>query len=270
MNFYKRWLGDYQRKTSGLSPLEHGVYNLLLDAHYATENPLPTDDGELRRIVGAFSDDEHAALRKVLTRFWSETPGGWTNKRAQEEMENFRDKSGKATAAANKRWEEERKAKRMRTHNERISERNASQSQNTEPEPKPEQRSKSKTEVKGLVARRVAPRPANPANGMIDFDRFKAAYPKRHGSQPWSRAMKAATARIREGATFDAMVDGALRYAAHIDAKGDTGSEFVMQAVTFLGPDRHFLEPWSAPPPQPPGNENPIDQMKRLEAEGKI
>ena len=54
----------------------------------------------------------------------------------------------------------------------------------------------------------------------FDFESFKAAYPKRSGSQPWARAVKAANARIKEGATFDAMIDGARRYAEFCDSCG--------------------------------------------------
>ena len=82
----------------------------------------------------------------------------------------------------------------------------------------------------------------------MDFAVFKAVYPTRSGSQPWARAVKAATARTKEGATFMAMIEGAERYAAYCEATGKTGTEFVMQAATFLGPEKHFLEPWDSPP----------------------
>ena len=58
--------------------------------------------------------------------------------------------------------------------------------------------------------------------------------------------MKAAGARIKDGSSFEAMVTGACRYAAFCDAAGKTDTEFVMQAATFLGPERHYLEPWTA------------------------
>ena len=88
-----------------------------------------------------------------------------------------------------------------------------------------------------------APRDKQP----LDFEWFKAVYPKRSGSQPWMRAVKAANARIKEGATFDAMVEGAYRYAAYCEAIDNTGTQYVMQAATFLGPEQHFLEAWDPP-----------------------
>ena len=80
-----------------------------------------------------------------------------------------------------------------------------------------------------------------------DFERFKAVYPERSGSQPWRKAMDAATARLKEGHDFAAMVAGAERYHRYTDAIGDTGTKFVMQAATFLGPEKHFTEPWDPP-----------------------
>ena len=86
-----------------------------------------------------------------------------------------------------------------------------------------------------------------PNSAFLDLDAFKAAYPKRAGSQPWLKAATAATARMKEGCTFDSMVDGAKRYAAFCEASEQLNTKFVMQASTFLGPERHFLEAWDPP-----------------------
>ena len=39
MNWYKRYIGDYQRDTGHLSMVEHGSYTLMLDTYYATGRP---------------------------------------------------------------------------------------------------------------------------------------------------------------------------------------------------------------------------------------
>ena len=43
------------------------------------------------------------------------------------------------------------------------------------------------------------------------------------------------------------MIEGAKRYTAYCEATGKTGTEYVMQAATFLGPERHYLEVWDSP-----------------------
>jgi hypothetical protein len=80
-----------------------------------------------------------------------------------------------------------------------------------------------------------------------EFEAFKAIYPKRGGSQPWSRALKAINARLGEGHTWDQILDGARRYKAFCRATGKERTEYVLQAATFCGPDKRFLEPWAAP-----------------------
>ena len=81
MNFYKRWIGDYQRDTGHLTMVEHGAYALMLDAVYATGKPLPRDGRRLRRLLGAVEPDEREAVKAVLDQFWTLTDDGWINKR---------------------------------------------------------------------------------------------------------------------------------------------------------------------------------------------
>jgi len=77
---------------------------------------------------------------------------------------------------------------------------------------------------------------------------FKSAYPERTGDQGWRKAQRAAHARISEGHTPTEFIDGAKRYAAFVAASGKSGTEFVKQAATFLGPEKPFLEPWRYSP----------------------
>jgi hypothetical protein len=81
-----------------------------------------------------------------------------------------------------------------------------------------------------------------------EFEEFKAAYPKRAGDQGWVRAVKSANARLKEGHTWQQMIDGAARYNAFACSTGIVGQQFVKQAVTFLGPEKHFLQDWAIPP----------------------
>ena len=93
MNYYKKFLGDFQKKTRHLSLLENGAYNVLLDAFYSTEKPLPAHRPTLYRMVGAIMPDEQEAVRKILSEYWDMEKDGYVNARAVEELEKFRERS---------------------------------------------------------------------------------------------------------------------------------------------------------------------------------
>jgi uncharacterized protein YdaU (DUF1376 family) len=102
MNYYKRHLGDYAKDTRHLTLAEHGAYCLLLDYYYSTESPIPDDRCE--RIANAYAEHEREAVRNVLQAFFTLTPEGWRNSRADKEISEFHAKSLKAKAAAESRW----------------------------------------------------------------------------------------------------------------------------------------------------------------------
>lgn len=80
-----------------------------------------------------------------------------------------------------------------------------------------------------------------------DFETAWLAYPKRAGGNPKPSAYKAWNARLHEGVAPETLLAGVKRYAAFVVATGKLGSEYVKQAATFFGPDRHFEETWQAP-----------------------
>ena len=86
MNFFKLYIGDYQRDTGTLTLAEHGAYLLMLQYYYATETPLPTGR-ELHRLLRAESKQERDAIDRVASQFWELTETGWVNDRAWEEIE---------------------------------------------------------------------------------------------------------------------------------------------------------------------------------------
>jgi uncharacterized protein YdaU (DUF1376 family) len=87
VNFYKHYIGDFQRDTGHLSLAQKGAYRGMLDHYYATERPLPLDLTAIARLVGAVSGAEKSAVESVLREFWVETPDGWINRRAQSEID---------------------------------------------------------------------------------------------------------------------------------------------------------------------------------------
>lgn len=85
MNFFKLYIGDYQRDTGTLTLAEHGAYVLMLQHLYATEKPLPTGR-ELHRLLRAENKAERDAIDNVACRFWRLADDGLVNDRALEEI----------------------------------------------------------------------------------------------------------------------------------------------------------------------------------------
>ena len=85
MNFFKLYIGDYQRDTADLSLMEHGAYLLMLQHYYATERPLP-EGKALHRMLRATDKEERDAIDVVVQRFWQRTDAGITHGRADEEI----------------------------------------------------------------------------------------------------------------------------------------------------------------------------------------
>lgn len=96
------------------------------------------------------------------------------------------------------------------------------------------------------------------SNWWLDF---KLTYPPRAGDHGWRKAQRALHARQSEGHTLEEILAGAKRYAAFCEASGKSGTEYVKQACTFLGPDKPFLLPWD-----PPASKAQVKQDKNVSA----
>ncbi|EKK6279447.1 helix-turn-helix domain-containing protein [Escherichia coli] len=99
-----------------------------------------------------------------------------------------------------------------------------------------------------------------------EFEQAWLAYPKRAGGNSKSAAFKAWKARIREGVTPETMLNGVKRYAAWVRVSGNTGTQFVKQASTFFGPDRHFEDFWQQPAAPGGGRQRQVDVLAGLGA----
>jgi uncharacterized protein YdaU (DUF1376 family) len=102
------WVGDYLKRTSRLSILEHGAYVLLLNYYYAEERPPPPDLDEVYRLVRAMLPEERRAVDKILFTYFDKRADGYHNSRADEEIATAKgaiqlmSDAGKEGAA--KRW----------------------------------------------------------------------------------------------------------------------------------------------------------------------
>lgn len=84
-------------------------------------------------------------------------------------------------------------------------------------------------------------------NYSNEFEQAWQAYPKRAGGNSKAAAYKAWKARLKDGVKPEDMQAGVKRYAAYVKVTGNAGTQFVKQATTFFGPDRHFEEAWQTP-----------------------
>ncbi len=91
---------------------------------------------------------------------------------------------------------------------------------------------------------------ASAANDYPDeFERLWRKYPKRDGGNPKPKALKAWRARVNAGVPHSDLEAGVDRYAAYVRAKGKIGTEFVMQAATFFGPNENWAQAWQIDKP---------------------
>lgn len=124
--------------------------------------------------------------------------------------------------------------------------------QNLTPDPQglkhdPQVNSKHESQDIGASAGAPAPTRSAKQDYSTEFETAWQAYPKRAGGNSKSAAFKAWKARLKDGVRPEDMLEGVKRYAAYCRATGNTGTQFVKQAATFFGPDRHFEESWQTP-----------------------
>ena len=72
-------------------------------------------------------------------------------------------------------------------------------------------------------------------------------FPKRVGSNPKPRAQKAFNARLKEGADYEQMKAGTIKYLRFCVNTGKIKTEYIMQVATFFGPDCHYENEWECP-----------------------
>lgn len=108
MNFFKKHIGDYAKKTGGLSMLEHGAYTLLMDACYDRER-FPTEKQAIEW-TWARTDEEIIAVKFVLERFFELNDNGeYIQNRIAEELDAYHAMADRNSKIAKDREEKRRK-----------------------------------------------------------------------------------------------------------------------------------------------------------------
>jgi hypothetical protein len=91
----------------------------------------------------------------------------------------------------------------------------------------------------------LASEPEDSARGL---DAVRIAYPKFAGRQDWITPAHHLALRIREGCTWQQLVDAATRYARFCDATQRTGTDRVMGPTNFFSAvDKPWTQPWDLP-----------------------
>ncbi len=71
-----------------------------------------------------------------------------------------------------------------------------------------------------------------------NFDEFWKSYPTRQGSNPKKAAQDKFTAVVKKGIDAQEIIKGAKNYRAQMKAAGNSETQFVAQAVTWLNQER--------------------------------
>jgi uncharacterized protein YdaU (DUF1376 family) len=120
MHYYKRNLGDYAKKAGRLTMLQHGAYNLLIDACYDREE-FPTLEQAIEW-TWSITDEEIEAVKFVLSRFFKlDKDGQYVQDRILQELLEYHQKADK-----NKQIAVEREAKRKQNSTNRVQDVNES------------------------------------------------------------------------------------------------------------------------------------------------
>ena len=95
MHYYQFHIGDYVTHTKHLSLLEDLAFRRLLDHYYLHEQPIR--QREIARQIGMREHEQE--VLSVLEEFFVSTEEGYTNPRADREIEAYRSKVEQATRA---------------------------------------------------------------------------------------------------------------------------------------------------------------------------
>lgn len=221
MHYFKRNIGDYHKKAGRLSMLEHGAYTLLMDACYDRER-FPTEE-EAIDWCWARGDEEVAAVKFVLTKFFTPQDGLYVQQRIQDEIDAY-----KAMVLKNKEIAENREAAK-RTKRVQQSTKRAPVVNDPAPSQEPltiNQEPEDQTPCAPPV------RDAAPDQDL--FAKFWKLYPNKKGKAKAEAAWK--KLKLNDDLT-NQIFDGLARYCVSPDWTKD-GGQFIPHPTTWLNGKR--------------------------------
>ena len=225
MHYYKKNIGDYAKKAGRLSILQHGVYNLLLDACYDRES-FPTRD-EAIDWVWASTSEEIEAVEFVLRRFFDlQNDGKYVQHRISEELDLYRRK-----AETNKRIATERETKRKESRTKR-----ARVVHEAPPNHKPitnNHKPITNKKIKTLVDSGESP--SDDSTESL-FDDFWTQYPRKEGKEAALKAFRRLKPNRDKTDTLIADIGRRLGAGAWVDVGPE--KQYIPHASTYLNNGR--------------------------------
>lgn len=166
MHYYTKNIADFNNATRHLTRQERSIYSDLLELQYDLEHPIPDDmDWVCRRIL-AFSESERTDVERMLNEYFDSVEQGFSNARAEREINHFIGKREKAIAAGRASGEARKRNKKpAKTRTSNITEQTLngrlkdveptnnqelitiSKAASGKPEPAPPKKSKKKTPI---------------------------------------------------------------------------------------------------------------------------
>lgn len=252
MNFYKHYIGDFQRDTGHLSLTERGAYLALIHHYYATEKPLPTDISSLCRIAGAISKVERAAVMAVMV-FFEQTDSGLMHSRIEAELEKAGDLSSKNREIAVAREAQRRAEREAQVKHETCTKRAQSVSRTEHelstphtPDTIPQSKSviqpplvKPRSGVNNQRVREESPPDGGLTDGNPLFTEFWNLYPKKVGKDAASRAF----AKIKRPSETMGAIRSALAWQVESEQWTKNAGQYIPNPATYLNQGRWADEP---------------------------
>lgn len=90
MNYYSHHIGDFNSGTKNFTRLERWIYRDMLEMYYDIEKPLPSNFDVLCDELGVSSNEEKAAVSRILRRKFSLVDGNYCNDRCEYEILAYR------------------------------------------------------------------------------------------------------------------------------------------------------------------------------------
>lgn len=181
MHSYHHNIKTFNNATRHLTRVERSLYRDLIELYYDSEKPLPADNFDrLARLALANSDDEKAALRYVLSEFFTESNGLYVHDYCDEQIEKFYNNTtakalaGKASAKARLEKQQQRKREREKENQTGVEQDLTSVEQNPTNH-KTSNHNKPETNLKDITPQAAPPAaPEKSKTAQLDYSSWPA------------------------------------------------------------------------------------------------